>query len=52
MRGWGVRLGILVGRLAGWMPCGFSFGAFSICSVALGLFDGQMLGFSLTLINF
>ena len=42
-----------IGWQAGWMDaCGFSFGAFSICSVALGLLDVQMLGFSLTLIDF
>ena len=42
-----------LGWQAGWMDaCGSSFGAFSICSVALGLFDAQMLGFSLTLIDF
>ena len=42
-----------IGWQAGWMgACGFSFGAFSICSVALGLVDVHMLGFSLTLIDF
>ena len=38
------------GWQAGWMDaCGFSFGASSICSVALGSFDVKMIGFSLTL---
>ena len=42
-----------IGWQAGWMDaCGFSVGAFSIYSVALGLLDVQMLGFSLTLIDF
>ena len=42
-----------IGWQAGWMDAlWLQFGAFSLCSVALGLFDGQMLGFSLTLIDF
>ena len=42
-----------IGWQAGWMDaCGFNFVAFSIFSEALGSFDVQMLGFSLTLIDF